>query len=244
MIIDAHAHLGRGEPGSTDLLQSGIAPEMIVEPAREAGIDKTVVFQVTLTDYRAGNREIAEAVQRYPNDLIGFARLNPTTGRADDILREAADLGLVGLKLHHGCDGFSLEDPAVDRVVNLAGELGMPVIFHSMNAVEPLERLARRCEGTNIIFGHFAGMWAWQEMQHCIELAEELPNVYLETAANLVGRMIREAATRMPDRVLFGSDAPAIHPGTELAKIRYLRLPPDIESKVLGGNIARLTGVS
>ena len=37
---------------------------------------------------------------------------------------------------------------------------------------------------------------------------------------------------------------PAIHPGAELAKIRYLHLPPDIESKVLGGNIARLAGLS
>lgn len=242
MIIDAHAHLGRGEPGSEDLLQSGITAEMIVGPAREAGIDQTVVFQVTVRDYRAGNWEIAEAVGAYSDDLIGFARLNPMDPEAETLLREAAELGLVGLKLHHGCDRFALEDSRVEGIVKLAGELGMPVIFHSMNAVDRLERLARRCGETNIIFGHFAGMWHWREMYHCIALAEELANVYLETSAALVSRLIREAALRVPDKVLFGSDGPAVHPGVELAKIRYCHLPAEIEAKVVGGNIERLIG--
>jgi predicted TIM-barrel fold metal-dependent hydrolase len=240
VIIDAHAHLGRGEAGSEDILQSGITPEMIVGPAREAGIDRTVVFQVTISDYRSGNQEMADAVGRYPDELIGFARLNPTHGEAEAILREAAGAGLVGLKLHHGCDEFGLDDPRVGRIVGMAGELGMPVIFHSMGAVAELEGLARRFPGTAIIFGHFAGMWNWSDMYHCIELAEQLPNVYLETSANLLSRLIGEAALRVPDRVLFGSDAPALHPGVELAKIRYCRLPGEIEAKVVGGNIERL----
>ena len=72
------------------------------------------------------------------------------------------------------------------------------------------------------------------------QLAETLPNVYLETSANLVSRMIHEAARRVPDRLLFGSDAPSVHPGVELAKIRYCHLPAEIESGVLGENMERL----
>jgi predicted TIM-barrel fold metal-dependent hydrolase len=240
VIIDAHAHMGQGEPGSEDILQTGISPEMIVFAARDAGIDKTVVFQVTITDYRSGNREITDAVGKYPDDLIGFARVNPTTPDAEEILRQAKQDGLLGLKLHHGCDDFDLSDRRVGRIVALAGELGMPVIFHSMGAIADLENLARQHPQTNIIFGHFAGMWNWPDMYRCIQLAEELQNIYLETSANLLSRLIREAAMRVPDRVLFGSDAPAMHPGVELAKIKYCRLPQDVEERVLGGNVARL----
>ena len=44
-----------------------------------------------------------------------------------------------------------------------------------------------------------------------------------------------------PDKVLFGSDGPWLHPGLELAKVRLLRLPPGAEALVLGGNFLRLT---
>ena len=48
---------------------------------------------------------------------------------------------------------------------------------------------------------------------------------------------IRRAGAR---KVLFGSDGPWLHPGVELAKIRYLGLPPRDEALVLGGNALRL----
>jgi len=243
MIVDAHAHLGKGDPDCEDILQRDITPEKIIEPAREAGIDATVVFPVTVKDYDAANEEIAEAVRAYPNDLIGFARVNPTHPGADlQIWRAVKELKLVGLKLHHGCDQFSLLHPCCVDMVTYAGQLGIPVIFHSMRCADELLYLARACPETNIILGHFGGMWDWRTMDRYIEAAERMDNVYLETAACLVSSKIAEACRRVPDKVMFGSDAPAVHPGVELAKIRFLHLPPEIEQKVTGGNLLRLIG--
>ena len=243
MVVDAHAHLGKGDPDCQDILQKDITPEMIIEPAKEAGIDATVVFPVTYRNYDAANEEIADAVRQYPDALIGYARVNPTVREASKQLRRAVEeLGLVGLKLHHGCDRFDRNDPRCHEIVNLAGEMGIPVIFHSMQCADDLLRLAKACPKTNIIFGHFGGMWDWHTMDRYIEAAESMPNVYLETSACLLSRKLREACLRVPDKVMFGSDAPGVHPGVELAKIRYLHLPEEIEAKASGGNILRLLG--
>ena len=243
MIVDAHAHLGIGDPDCEDILQRDITPEMILEPAREAGIDMTVVFPVTVNDYDAANKEIAEAVQANPDELIGFARLNPMARDVDLTLwRAVKELKLEGLKLHHGCDNFKLVHPCCIDALDHAGLLEIPVIFHSMRCADELLELARMCPQTNIIMGHFGGMWDWPTMDRYIAAAEAMDNVYLETAANLLSRKIAEACHRVPDKVLFGSDAPAIHPGAELAKIRLLHLPTEVEQKVTGGNLLRLLG--
>ena len=83
-IIDFHAHIGRDSPGTSDRLQRDISPQMVLEPAREAGVDRTVVFPVTYLAgaYPGANREVAEAVAAAPERLTGFARLHPLAGDA------------------------------------------------------------------------------------------------------------------------------------------------------------------
>ena len=243
MIVDFHAHMGRGPEGSTDLLQSNLPPELIVDRAREAGIDKTVVFPVTYPEYSGANREIADAVLKYPDDLIGFARLNPNNPGVLRNLAAAVDLGLRGLKLHHGCDRFDLSSPSVHEILAACAPHGWPVIFHSIGVVGTLASLAAAHARTIIVFGHMGGLWSWRAARECMDAAEQHPNVYLETSSMLVSWMIREAAERVPDRVLFGSDAPAIHPKVELEKILLCKLPAEVEAKILGGNAARLLGL-
>ncbi|MFQ5810318.1 MAG: amidohydrolase family protein, partial [Armatimonadota bacterium] len=178
MIIDFHAHMGRGPEGSTDLLQSNLPPELIVDRAREAGIDRTVVFPVTYPEYSAANREIADAVARYPDDLIGFARLNPNNPDVLQNLEAAAGLGLEGLKLHHGCDGFELDSAPVHEILDAcAGGIadssrGWPVVFHSIGVVDTLTALAAAHPRTTIVFGHMGGLWGWKAARECMRSAE------------------------------------------------------------------------
>ena len=245
MVIDFHAHLGRGAVGATDRLQRDLTAEMIVGPAREAGIGRTVVFPVTYEAgrYREANEGIAAAVGRYPDELIGFARTVVGAQAEADLEHAVRTLGLHGLKLHHGCDGFDPAGPATRRIVGLAGELGVPVIFHSIGIVEVLGELAAACPQTPIVLGHMGGLWDWQAAERATDLAEGLHNVWLETSALLVTFAIEEAAARVGGKVLFGSDAPAIHPAVELAKITTARMTDDTRAAVLGGNAARLLGL-
>jgi predicted TIM-barrel fold metal-dependent hydrolase len=69
------------------------------------------------------------------------------------------------------------------------------------------------------------------------------PNVYTDTSGIRRFELLQEALDRAgPQKILFGSDGPWLHPGVELEKIRALRLANDAERLVLGGNLLRLIG--
>jgi len=76
LVIDFHCHAGTAErlrePWTTRADLSAY-----LERAREAGIDRTVVFAITCDDYERANAEVAEIVAEHPGRLIGFARVQP-----------------------------------------------------------------------------------------------------------------------------------------------------------------------
>jgi predicted TIM-barrel fold metal-dependent hydrolase len=99
MIIDCHCHAGKGDgfrgPWDTE---ARIEPHL--RRAQAAGIDKTIVFPVFNSDYAAANARLARIVRRYPDELIGFASINPArdVGRVELMARRAVeDYGFRGL---------------------------------------------------------------------------------------------------------------------------------------------------
>jgi hypothetical protein len=107
MIIDCHCHAGKGDgfhaPWDTE---ARIEPHL--RRARAAGIDKTIVFPIFNSDYAAANARLAKIVRSYPNELIGFAAINPArdAGRVESMVRRAVEeYGFRGLKIH-GLDSF------------------------------------------------------------------------------------------------------------------------------------------
>jgi hypothetical protein len=243
MIIDFHAHVGLGTPGSTDPEQIDLPPEATVQGAREAGIAKTVVFPVQyLThEYPGANEEVAAAVAAYPEELIGFARVNPGNPNAPDQVRDAVKrLGLRGLKLHHACDWFELDSAEVRRLLALCGELSVPALIHcDRDVVAKIVRLAEDVPQTVLIFGHMGIDGA--SMRQCLGAAVRLPNVYLETSQTQDMAVLNEAVRHCPDRVLFGTDA-VIGPEKrrEMRKVQELACTEGVKAQILGGNAARL----
>jgi predicted TIM-barrel fold metal-dependent hydrolase len=65
--------------------------------------------------------------------------------------------------------------------------------------------------------------------------------VYLETSSVVFFKFLEMAAEELgPNKLVFGSVGPELDSRVELHKIKLLKLPPDREAQVLGGNIARL----
>ncbi len=70
-----------------------------------------------------------------PKRLIGFASVvpNPVDIAIEELKNAIVDLGLRGLKLHPGMQGFCLKNVHLWRVLDFAGkELGIPVIIDAM----------------------------------------------------------------------------------------------------------------
>ena len=244
LVIDCHAHVGIArEPGTTEELSAPwdtvADPELILQHAQEAGIDKTVIFPIDNTTYKEANEEIARICQRYPRKFIGFARHDAQTesGKIHSMLfHEIRDLGLRGLKLH--------TQPNTE-ILEAAKELGIPILYDSNEHVELFEEFLPSYPTINFIIPHLGSDQSanWPGHLMAIDLAKRYPNVHLDTAAVVMTQYLEKAAKELPaEQILFGSDEPEIDCRLEIFKIRVLNLPKEKEELILGGNILRLLG--
>lgn len=77
--------------------------------------------------------------------------------------------------------------------------------------------------------------------QQIVDQLVRHPNVYADTSAVRRFDYIVEAVKRAgPRKLLFGTDGPWLHPALEKYKIKLLKLSPEDEALILGGNALRL----
>jgi uncharacterized protein len=241
MIIDSHTHADEFEPfGWMD------PPEKLIDLMDEAKIDKSVIM--TYCDAPVlkedGIKYIAEAVKKFPDRLIGYARLHPQLkGKAIAMLEEAVlDLNFKGLKLHPESLTTHPYHDAMIAIIKKAGELNIPTLFHcgddSMSLPLQIARTAERCPDSKIILGHMGGIF---HVDDAIKMAEKYENLYLETSAMPYPNKIREAVNRIgAERVVFASDGPPANPELELRKLKYANLTERENQLITGESIYQL----
>ncbi|MGI8475401.1 MAG: amidohydrolase family protein, partial [Thermomicrobiales bacterium] len=187
---------------------------------------------------------IAEAIQRYPGRLIGYARMNPRYGDEAVRLFDRAirEYGFKGLKLHpvsyvmHPASGATLD------LIRHAASLKAPTLFHCGDEeftlpLQIAEAAAAVPEAT-IILGHMGGYF---HVRDAIRVAKRLPNLILETSAMPYPGMIKETVEQLgAHRLLFASDGPGCDPALEVEKVRRAGLTPEEETLIFAGNISRI----
>ena len=79
------------------------------------------------------NVSLAAIVQRYPQQFIGFASVDPHKGKAaiKEMERAIKDLGLAGAKFHPGVQAVYPHDPPFYPLMEKNQELGVPALFHT-----------------------------------------------------------------------------------------------------------------
>ncbi|MBM4024084.1 MAG: amidohydrolase [Planctomycetes bacterium] len=243
-IIDAHCHAGRGlnygkDNPPSDPWTTYNDPQWTLQRMEEAGIDQTVIFPINNTTYRQANEEIAGYVRRWPTKFLGFAKHDAKTeaGQIRDLLRhEVRDLGLRGLKLH------GVPSP---EMVEAAAELGIPILYHPPTVAASLD-VVRSHPNVPFVLAHLGSFASqrWREHVAAVAAARQIPNLYLDTSAVVFVPYLEQAARELPaEKLVFGSDGPLVDARVELYKVRLLKLPPEKEALVLGGNIRRLLGL-
>jgi hypothetical protein len=238
VIIDCHCHAGRGD-GLTGPWDSAQPLDRYLRRARAAGIAKTIVFGAFHSDSRAINRQVASIVAALPERLLGFAVLHASRdrGRIGALVDEAAgDLGLQGLKVHRH------DAPITAEVCEAARARRLPVLYDIVGDTGSVEMLARDYPEVPFIIPHL-GSFAdeWRAQVALIDQMARHANIFADSSGVRRFDLLVEAVRRAgPEKLLFGSDGPWLHPGLELAKVRALGLSPGDFARVAGGNIARL----
>jgi hypothetical protein len=234
MIIDSHTHVDKF--GWYD------PPETIIRLMDEAGIDKSIIMTYgDAPDVEGSLEYIAEAVQKYPDRLIGYARMNPRGGEEAHRLFEKAmeEYGFKGLKLHPVGNLCHPVEPQTIELIRLARRYHAPVLFHcgdeELTLPLQIEQAAEECPDATIIMGHMGGYFHWPD---AIRAAERRDNLMLDTSALPYPQAIKEAVERIgSSRVLYASDGPGCDPRIEVHKVRMANLPSEDQEAVFHRSI-------
>ena len=235
-IIDAHTHLGEFPVFGESITLEGLLALM-----DEYDIEKAVVSSLP-------NSLTREAIEEHPDRFTGLVRVNPhEAGVAAQVDEALADQGFGGVKLNPLFNNFLPDSPVVDPVIEVAARRRVPVLIHSGHPPWSLpwsfERLADRFPGVTIVMAHM-GHGHIVYINGALDVAEDHPNIALDTAGMTMHGKIREAVKRLGDgRVMYGSDTPLGHPAWEIPKVRVSGLGEDQLHRVLHDNAEAIYGM-
>jgi predicted TIM-barrel fold metal-dependent hydrolase len=236
--LDAHTHLGSNDPDGYRCSASELTGAL----ERIGG--KAITFPMHEPDgYAPANDMVVEQAVAAGGRLFPFCRVNPH----DRPLAEAErslERGVLGIKLHPRAEQFTLDHPELVPVFALADAERLPVLCHAGRGIPALGRHAvdacRRHPGMRLILAH-AGIcdlaWIWRA-------AEELPNLFFDTAWWTPTDLQALLALVPPGQILMASDAPYTPPafGAAMALRHSLQvgLEADQIRAILGGQAERL----
>ena len=238
MIIDCHCHAGHGD-GFTGPWDTNAPLKRYLKWAEEAGIDRTVLLAAFHSDYSVANAEVAKMMVQSRGRFYGFVFIHARhdQGNIFNIVKKAVNQqGFVGIKVHQHDARITREICEAARVFKL------PVLYDVTGEVSICELLAQEYPDVNFIIPHL-GSFAddWKAQLALIDHLVRHPNMYTDTAGVRRFDLLEQAVQRAgPDKILFGSDGPWLHPGVELEKIFLLGLSAQDEKKILSGNFLRL----
>jgi predicted TIM-barrel fold metal-dependent hydrolase len=239
-IIDSHCHIGTGD-GLSGPWDTTASLDTYLARARPAGITSSVLLAPLTSDYDRANRDIARILQRDPGRFLAFAFVNPQTdrGRIGPMVHQAvSQWGFSGIKVHWR-DGRMTRE-----IADVARRLRVPVLYDPRGDTATIEMIARSYPDVAWIIPHLSSFADdWKAQLAFIDQLARHPNVFTDTSGVRYFDLLEDAVRRAgPEKILFGSDGPFLHPGVELAKVDALRLAPSDRALVVGGNLLRLIG--
>ena len=198
-VIDCHAHLTHHSRPTWEA-----DDRKLIEAADKLGIDQlccstlTPRWPATLDGFRECNQWTADGMRRFPGRVLGYCYVNPGYGREalEEIRRYVGDHGFIGIKLYNE---YTCTEPVVFPIVELAIELGVPILHHASHShyfVEDqpritdgghLAELARRYPEAMLICAHISGGGDWE---WTIKAARHAPNVYARHQRQRHGRRL------------------------------------------------------
>ena len=222
-----HVHLGPSDSG--EAYYPTLTGAEYLQHARAAGVQRAYAFPpYRHGGYREANATLREWAATTQGRVGCFARLG-----GPDVLyaqwpphlwqirrrlrrsRRASDVpgsldGFDGVKLLPHVDGL----PPADQLRDIHDRV-LPVLVHGGRYVSPAwiaKNLLPRTAGS-LIIAHLGGFPHENALlDEGLAVAEQHPRIYLDTSGIWDVSFIQRAVARVPDKLVFGSDAPLTTP--------------------------------
>jgi len=237
-----------------------VGAKEIVAAMDEHGVDKSVVFGFPWTHktvFQRHNDYIMEAVERYPDRLIGLCCFDPLNSAAVSETVRCLEGGLSGI----GEIAFyesGIEETALNMLTPLMEiclDKDLLFLLHTNepvghmypgktpNTLKQIYNLITRFSKNKIVLAHWGGgIFFFNLLKKDVQ--ERLKNVYFDTAASpfLYRPEIYRYATEIAglDKILFGSDFPLLTPARYFEAMENTGLSKDQIESICGKNAARL----
>jgi uncharacterized protein len=206
------------------------------------------------------NDEIAAQARENSDIMIPFASVDPRTGRVavDETRRLLDEVDVKGFKFHPNSQAFYPNDRAFYPLYEVLEQARVPALFHSgqtgagagvaggggirLKYSNPmfLDDVAVDFPDLPIVLAHPS--FPWQD--EALSVAVHKPNVYIDLSGwspkYFPPNLVHYANTLLKEKVLFGSDYPAITPDRWLADFEKLDIKDEVRPLILKHNAVRL----
>ena len=258
-VVDVHARLDPTDEAEVASRGRETTPEALERELRQAGVVRAAVApseRPAGEGYLRANNAVARLSVDRP--FLAFARINGprepgsrvssrlrnlTASRGEhhtspgDIEQYAYDDRFHGFTLVPTSDGI----PDEEVVVQLE-DVGLPVVVEAESTFPPsavAETLLDR--GFPVILSGFGGYPLDRgRMSAAIDLLDQYDRLYLDTYQVRFRSVLERALLEHPDRVLFGSGAPEVHPNVGVTEIVTLDVPDDAMRRAFSTNLSRV----
>lgn len=244
VVIDAHAHCGRQDVYPPQALEDYLTH------VRGSDIRGAVMFAPVMEIYdrwdchfedNAVWRERRESANSY---LLNVARAGfeviPFFFIWNDFAVEQLTPRHKGIKWHRHPDEprYRYDDPRCSAAIDEIRRRNMPVVLEEEWALT-LRFIDELAPGVRVVIPH-CGLLNGGYESFCRAGIWARPDIYTDTSlvpGEVVSHYVKNYGH---SRIMFGSDFPFGDPKSELAKLRRLRFPEDIERAVTGVNVRSL----
>lgn len=209
------------------------------------------------------NEELLEAAASERDVLIPFASIDPHRPAAEAVAMARAyiDAGARGFKFHPSLQAFFPDDRMAYPLYEVIAESRLPAVFHTgqtavgsgqrggggvlLKHSNPLhlDEVAADFPDMQVVMAHPSVPW----QDEALSIALHKPNVWIDLSGwspkYFPPQLVRYSNTLLKDRVLFGTDYPALTPERWLRDFAALDVKDEVRPLILKDNAARLLGL-
>ncbi len=233
-VVDFHTHLGASH---AFYLVPRARTDQVMALFDRVGIDHAVTFGfATSSDHTAGNAVAYDAADAAPDRLTPLVRLHAAFPQDwPGLIEHGTAHGARGLKMAAAYQGTPEPDIPWHDAFELVKDRNWIVLNHARHP-DRLSEYAEAYPGLTFIIGHGSLRYAEQICRY--------DNVYLCLCAHwaLAPRLtMQDYLDALPlHKLLMGSDALDVDPGTAIGPIAYADIDEHAKEMILGGNAVAL----